>query len=179
MASLGDLRAAAIATNGSGVQTDREAVRPGSATCKWGLPVKRCSCRRDASSTSGARGSEFRPHKKSAVNYVMLVKAAEKQHQPTTRDDDTGTRRPALRDSHGGCTRGFSFWCHRWRIFSSEFKSVAKTTANTNNLFRNSIASGYDLQSLDFLGSCQQQVSFFWKPLTSFFILAKLKQYLF
>lgn len=40
-------------------------------------------------------------------------------------------------------------------------QTCCKTTASTNNLFRNSIASGYDLQSLDFLGSCQQQVSLF------------------
>lgn len=74
-----------------------------------------------------------------------------------------------------------------WRYISGvthteSFLRVQKcctTAANTNNLCRNSIATGYDLQSLDFLGSCQQQVSFFWKPLTSFFILAKLKQYLF
>lgn len=43
---------------------------------------------------------------------------------------------------------------------SSEFSSV-KNTAKSNNLRKNSIASGYDLQSLDFLGSCQQQVCFF------------------
>lgn len=50
-------------------------------------------------------------------------------------------------------------WVSQREHLRSEFKSVAEQTANTNNLCRNSIASGYDLQSLDFLGSCQEQVA--------------------
>lgn len=50
---------------------------------------------------------------------------------------------------------GVAHWGSLLRV-----QKCCKTTANTNNLCRNSIASGYDLQSLDFLGSCQQQVPF-------------------
>lgn len=168
------------ATNGSGPQ-----MATVSAPCKWGphVTLKLWPWGRLAPVGSSKRHKAWNSYWKKTTIWVIWDYLSDSPWRYESSRNQP--RRTNSEETEANATQGPSQHvrrCISGVTHTESFLRVQKcctTTANTNNLCRNSIATGYDLQSLDFLGSCQQQVSFFWKPLTSFFILAKLKQYLF